>query len=101
MTSGLSDLLEPLAFGMSKVSGIQRNCYKVAGSGRSQPFKGDLPLLGKGDSGGAVYDTSDPYNLSVVGINSMANVLGGGSYIARVDDANELNTFQWIQNILR
>jgi len=98
VTSSTSNISNSLAFGVSFVKKVNAHNYFVEGSGHAEPMKGDLPLLAFGDSGGASYHPND--SLLIVGVNSEANILGAGSYVARVDINSPYKIYQFIKSII-
>jgi V8-like Glu-specific endopeptidase len=82
-----------LHFAESRVDKIEVNRFMAY----AQDYQASL---GRGDSGGAVFLASDTTHLTIVGVNSEANILSKTSYFSRIDNETNPNIYAWIQDII-
>lgn len=61
----------------------------------------DSAMLGRGDSGGAAYDPTDSSNLTIIGVNSAANIASEVSFIARIDSGTKSRIDLWIESLIK
>lgn len=111
---GYSEGLSYLGYNFSYISNFNETVMEFEGPG-SDLFLGMMdvkPMLGPGDSGGAVYlakadevierdgRTISVYN-TVIGINSTANRFNTNSRSVRLDNDNYHHSVEWINSILK